>query len=190
MRNCTPLRSWALPDGQIITKRGRRVEFHLPPLVRSLTVFCFFFTVTHGLEDSLEVEPLRRRELDFEDPGRSKCHFFSFGTSSKVIFCFMHAELHTFTPLGLPDRQIMTKRGHGSDFPPPPWSVFCHFFVIFTVFQRLQDFVEIEPPLGESFILKVQAAPNVVFSLLEPLPKISWIFEARRWRGGGPRGKT
>ena len=41
------------------------------------------------------------------------------------------------------------------------------------------------PRLGESSILKVQAAPNVTFSPLEPLPKIRSVLEAHRWGGGG-----
>ena len=33
--------------------------------------------------------------------------------------------------------------------------------------------------------MKVQAAPNVTFSPLEPLPKIRSILEAHGWGGGG-----
>ena len=41
------------------------------------------------------------------------------------------------------------------------------------------------PRLGESSIFKVQSPPNVTFSTVEPLPKISSILEAHGWGGGG-----
>ena len=37
--------------------------------------------------------------------------------------------------------------------------------------------------VGESSVLKVQAAPNVIFSPLEPLPKIGANLEAHDWAG-------
>ena len=41
------------------------------------------------------------------------------------------------------------------------------------------------PRLGESSFFKVQSPPNVTFSTVEPLPKISSILEAYKWGGGG-----
>ena len=40
--------------------------------------------------------------------------------------------------------------------------------------------------MGKGSILRVQAPPNVIFSPLEPLPKIGTNLESRKW-GGTPR---
>ena len=60
----------------------------------------------------------------------------------------------------------------------------------FSYFSELYDFVKIEPPCRRELDFEGQAAPNVTFSPLEPLPKIRTILEAHEWGGGGPPGKT
>ena len=46
------------------------------------------FSYLSELCDFVEIESPPGRELDFEGPGRSKCHFSSFGASSKQSIDF------------------------------------------------------------------------------------------------------
>ena len=59
-----------------------KVIFHTPPwsvFGQLFVIFSFF----RGLEVFVKIEPPPRRELNFEGPGPSKCHFFSPGAPSK-----------------------------------------------------------------------------------------------------------
>ena len=73
IRKGTYLCQVAPPDHQLGGKWGHKVDFCPSPGVVFRT---FFFTFSYFSE-------FCGRELVFEGPGRSKCHFFSFGTPSK-----------------------------------------------------------------------------------------------------------
>ena len=74
VRSGTPLRPRALPDQQLITQGGHQVDFRPPPpFVRFRTSFRYF-CVFRGLGDFVKIEPQLGRDLNFEGPGRHKCH--------------------------------------------------------------------------------------------------------------------
>ena len=102
----------------------------------------------------------------------------------------MGAQLVTFTPLGAPGPATYDQRGSPSRFSPLPLGPFSDNFLSFLhVFMDQRILWKLSPRPGESSILQVQAAPNVTFSPLEPLPKIKRILEAHEWGRGDPPEK-
>ncbi len=117
--------------------------------------------------------------------------FLAFGRPAVLLFCIADALMHTFVPAGAARpptrRQIEPPRWF---FIPPLGPFSDHFLWLFRIFRNYTILWKLSPCLGKGSILKVQAAPNVTFSPLEPLPKIRSILEAHDSGGGGPRGKT
>ena len=82
IRKGTYLCQLAPPDHQLGGKWGHKVDFCPSPGVVFRTIFLTFSYFSEFC-DFVKIELPCRRELGFEGPGRSKCHFFSFGTPSK-----------------------------------------------------------------------------------------------------------
>ena len=81
-RECTHLRPWKSQTDNWSSKGIAKVIFRTPPwsVFGQLFVIFLFF---HGLEVFVKIEPPLRRELNFESPEPSKCHFFSPEAPSK-----------------------------------------------------------------------------------------------------------
>ena len=82
IRKGTYLCQLAPPDHQLGGKWGHQVDF-VPPRGVAFRITFSYFSYFSEFCDFVKIELPCRRELGFEGPGRSKCHFFSLGTPSK-----------------------------------------------------------------------------------------------------------
>ena len=98
IRKGTYLCQLAPPDHQLGGKWGHKVDFCPSPGVVFRTIFLTFSYFSEFC-DFVKIELPCRRELGFEGPGRSKCHFFSLGTPSKNRSEFGGSFLGGGTPL-------------------------------------------------------------------------------------------